>query len=80
DQTTASRALKPLIRDGYVEAKPAPHDRREKMLCLTKEGRRAYDRAFEAWLGAQDELREKLGSKDSEALIRLTRRISQLPV
>ena len=80
DQTTASRALKPLIRDGYIEAKPAPHDRREKMLCLTKEGRRAYDRAFEAWLEAQEELRDKLGARDSEALLRLMRRVSQLPV
>jgi DNA-binding MarR family transcriptional regulator len=79
DQTTVSRALKPLIRDSHVEARPAPHDRREKMLCLTASGRKAYEQAYDAWIRAQSELEEKLGTRDADALIRLTRRITELP-
>lgn len=78
DQTTASRALQPLIREGYITAKPAPHDRREKMLCLTKSGRTVHEEAQRAWTRAQDELREKLGKRDSDALLRVTRRVHQL--
>jgi len=78
DQTTASRALQPLIRDGYITAKPAPHDRREKMLCLTTSGRRVHKQARAAWARAQEELRGKLGDRDSDALLRVTRRVCQL--
>jgi DNA-binding MarR family transcriptional regulator len=78
DPTTASRALKPLIRDGYVEARPAPHDRREKMLCLTRAGRRVHEKAYRGWTKAQEELRQRLGAVDSDALLGLMRRVSQL--
>lgn len=80
DQTTASRALKPLLREGYIVARPAPHDRREKMLCLTKAGEQAHARARKAWMKAQEELREKLGERDSEALLRVTRRVQQIGI
>lgn len=78
DPTTASRALKPLIRDGYVEARPAPHDRREKMLCLTPAGRSVHAEACDAWSQAQDELRRRLGAQDSDALLDLMRRVSRV--
>jgi len=79
DQTTASRALRPLLRDELIEARPAPHDRREKLLCLTAAGKRFYRKAEKAWLAAQDELRERLGSEGCDALLGVTRRVAEIP-
>jgi DNA-binding MarR family transcriptional regulator len=38
DQSTLTRGLKPLIRDGYIQSRPG-NDRRVKLLCLAPGGR-----------------------------------------
>ena len=41
DQTTLTRGLKPLIRDGFINSEPGL-DKREKLLSLTRQGKNLY--------------------------------------
>ena len=70
EQTTLSRGLKPLIRDGYIKIEPGL-DRREKLLSLTTEGRDLYSRADKKWAQAQDAVISKLGRKTSEQMMEM---------
>ncbi len=78
DQTSVSRALKPLLRDGYIEAREGPMDRRQRLLCLTDTGREVFAQAVGHWEQAQQELQKKLGKRDSAALLRLSQHILAL--
>ena len=70
EQTTLSRGLKPLIRDGYIKIEPGL-DRREKLLSLTAEGRQLYSRAGRKWQQAQDAVIRKLGRKTSKQMMKM---------
>ena len=61
DQTTLSRALKPLTRDGLIESR-AGEDRRSKELLLTPRGKELYYEAKELWEKAQHAVKKELGS------------------
>ena len=78
DQTTVSRALKPLLRDGLLEAREGPLDRREKILCVTAHGKSVFKKAEKAWEEAQTELRSSLGKRTSDQLIAVTREIASI--
>ena len=78
DQTTVSRALKPLLRDGLLKASASPTDGREKMLCITDEGRELLGATQSAWEKAQQELRAALGEETSQQLLAVTRKIAAL--
>ena len=60
DQTTLSRNLKPLLRDGFLLSKEGT-DRREKLLTLSEEGRTLFKTAEEDWEVVQEQLQEQLG-------------------
>ena len=74
DRTTLTAALKPLERRGLVEISPDPHDRRSRVLKLTREGRKLLARAVPVWSethqaverqmpeGAPEQLRRSLRS------------------
>jgi DNA-binding MarR family transcriptional regulator len=47
-----------LERNGWVETKPSD-DRRERLLQLTKAGRRKLESAYPAWKAAQDTANQK---------------------
>ncbi|WP_179401318.1 MarR family winged helix-turn-helix transcriptional regulator [Burkholderia guangdongensis] len=68
DRTTLLRALKPLQRDGLVEAAPSESDARAHSLNLTKEGQRIFGKAKIAWKAAQDEFESTFGRTRSKAL------------
>lgn len=70
EQTTLSRGLKPLIRDGYIKIEPGL-DRREKLLSLTAQGRQLYSRADRKWQQAQDAVIGKLGRKTSKQMMKM---------
>jgi DNA-binding MarR family transcriptional regulator len=57
---TRSTAL--LERNGWIETKPS-NDRRERLLQLTKAGRRKLESAYPAWKAAQKAASEKSASK-----------------
>src|SRR5262245_1529985 len=61
DQTTLTRSLNLLERDGVVERVPHP-DARIKALRPTAKGRRALDVARPLWAQAQDAVLQELGA------------------
>ena len=74
DQTTVSRALKPLIRDGYISVAEGA-TKREKSLSLSHEGKKLYMRALGPWADAQKMFRKKLGKGQDDVLIELSNRV-----
>ncbi len=62
DQTTLTRSLHLLERDGMAERVPHP-DGRIKAMRLTARGRRALDVARPLWAQAQGKVLRKLGTK-----------------
>lgn len=77
DQTSLSRALKPLIRDGYIDVRVGA-DRRQKQLLLTPKGRRLYTDAEKLWLGAQVYVSEKLGPEMKQSLLNMSDMVVEL--
>ena len=77
DQTTVSRGLKPLMRDGYITVIPGDN-RREKILALTHEGESLYQQALEPWELAQQAIKVSLGDAGVETLIATNRKIEKL--
>ena len=74
DQTTVSRALKPLVRDGYITVGEGA-TRREKALSLSPQGKKLYEKALGPWAEAQKMLRKKLAGGQEDILIQLSREI-----
>ena len=70
NQTTLTRGLKPLIRDGLIQAEPGL-DKRQKILSLTPQGKDLYRRAEKSWRRAQDYMRQKLGADLAEQMIEM---------
>ena len=62
DQTTLTRSLTLLERDGVIERVPHP-DGRIKALRPTAKGRRVLDVAWPLWAQAQDTVLRELGTK-----------------
>lgn len=61
DPTSLTRALRPLERQGLVELKPDPVDRRARGVHVTEAGRSAYGHARAGWQRAQDQIGDVLG-------------------
>jgi len=73
DQTTLTRSLTLLERDGVLERASHP-DRRVKAMRLTSKGRRALEAARPLWAQAQSKVLRELGTKAwADAQRRLTR-------
>lgn len=62
DQTTLTRSLSLLERDGMIRRVPHP-DGRIKALTLTAKGRRALNAARPLWARAQERVLRELGTK-----------------
>lgn len=68
DRTTLTRNLKPLQRDGFLRINDAD-DKRVREVAITRKGERVLDRAYPLWEGAQDQLRDQLGTGKIEQLL-----------
>ncbi|WP_250659255.1 MarR family winged helix-turn-helix transcriptional regulator [Alkalimarinus coralli] len=77
DQTTLSRALKPLLREGLIQACPGV-DKRQKMLSLTNKGRAIYKEALLQWEKAQAYVSKNLGEELKENLLKVSRSVVEL--
>lgn len=77
EQATISRALKPLIRDGYILELEGT-DKRQKLLSLTKKGAELHADASKLWRAAQAKFREHLGDGRDSDLIMMSRHIVSL--
>jgi len=74
EQTTVSRALKPLIRDGYISVTEGAN-KREKALSLSPLGTVLYQQALGPWKLAQEKLRSILEQGQDDILIQLSEQI-----
>lgn len=72
DQTTLTRNLKPLIRDGLLQLVASADDQRVKEISLTKDGKALYEKALPIWKNAQSELIKRIGKNDAEQLVALS--------
>ena len=77
DQTSLSRALKPLIRDGLIDANPGA-DRRQKELSLTAKGKALYREAEEHWNKAQEYVSQVLGEESKQRLLAMSQSVVAL--
>jgi len=77
DQTTLSRNLKPLIRDGYMLTREGD-DKRVKILTLSQSGKEIYSLAERKWALAQIEIKNKLGADHVDMLYTLTDAVVKL--
>ena len=77
-QTTLTRNLKPLIRDGYIQIKPSPEDGRIKLVSLTQQGKDLFQQARKNWKSAQAALSNRLGKEKGEQLVELADAIIEL--
>ena len=63
DPTTLNRNLKPLQRQGLVDAAPDPADGRARLVRITEAGRRRLEKAVPLWRQAQGRVEAALGVK-----------------
>ena len=61
DRTTINRNLKPLIRDGLVY-RDESSDKRERIIGISSQGEKTYEKGYENWKLVQKELKETLVS------------------
>lgn len=79
EQTTLTRGLKPLIRDGFIKMEPGM-DKREKLLSLTRVGQQLYRKADKKWQHAQDAVVGKLGRKMARQMLEMNNTLIALRV
>jgi DNA-binding MarR family transcriptional regulator len=77
DQTTLSRNLRPLLRQGWVAIQPG-QDRRVRQVSLTPAGREVLEKALPLWQRVQAELSEYYGPESWQALLGLLQRTRSL--
>jgi len=75
DQTTLTRNLKILLRDGLVELKPSAQDARVRLVSITPAGEAAIARAYAAWRKAQREVTADLSLEEYRQLLSLLGRL-----
>jgi DNA-binding MarR family transcriptional regulator len=76
DQSTLSRNLRLLERDGWVEIVTAEQDLRRRAVWLTERGARRLQQAMPLWRAAQSALAEGI---DAAAVLALARAAARLP-
>src|SRR5262245_42180993 len=69
DRTTLSREVAPLVERGLVSVRPGEHDRRQKVLGITRTGRALVKRARPHWAKAQAELADTFGLERTDGLM-----------
>lgn len=76
DLSALGHTLQPLIRDGLIQTRPDPSDRRAKQLHLTKKGEVTREEASVLWRDAQRRVDEVFGEDEAAVMRRLMNRIS----
>jgi DNA-binding MarR family transcriptional regulator len=67
DETTLTRSLRPLEKNGWVKTR-AGADRREKLVAITEAGRAKIEQARPAWSRAQELMRKILMEETWDSL------------
>ena len=77
DQTTVTRNVNLLKKDGYVTVVPG-EDRRTRIVSLTTQGLGAFQETKLMWLAAQTKIWNQLGPEMASQLLEITKAISKL--
>lgn len=72
DQSTVSRNIKPLLRDGLLSSSSDEADARAQRISLTRRGVAKIDQAYPAWKAAQTNARKLVGDSLDDVISRLT--------
>ncbi|WP_244549144.1 MarR family winged helix-turn-helix transcriptional regulator [Bradyrhizobium canariense] len=68
DRGALTHNLKPLERDGLVEVRIDPADRRNRLVALTAAGRRKLEESAPLWKRAQEGFESAFGTAKSASL------------
>lgn len=68
DRTTLTRNLKPLVAAGWVEIEAGTDDARQRLVCITSDGRAVLEAARVHWRRAQEEVTATIGAADAARL------------
>ncbi|WP_073970374.1 MarR family winged helix-turn-helix transcriptional regulator [Serratia ficaria] len=71
-----THALRPLVRDGLVEVRPAPHDRRTKRAVLTLSGYARLNAMYALWSETNSRFETALGADSAAKLRTLADRVA----
>lgn len=77
DQTTVTRNVNLLKKDGYVIVVPG-EDRRTRIISLSAKGLEAVQHTKPMWLAAQTKIWNQLGPEMAQQLLEITQAISEL--
>jgi DNA-binding MarR family transcriptional regulator len=78
DRATLGHNLRPLERDGLLSIVVGKHDRREREVMLTEEGRRREAEVRPYWEKAQMLFEREFGSGESLSMRQMTYRIARM--
>lgn len=68
DRTTLTAALKPLEKNGLLEIRPDPKDRRSRRLHLTEDGKALLSRTLPIWIEEHEKLETELPAGSADGL------------
>jgi DNA-binding MarR family transcriptional regulator len=68
DRSALAHNLKPLERDGLIAVKVDPHDRRSRLVALTKRGAARLEESKTLWELAQRRFEAAFGTKSAAEL------------
>lgn len=77
DRTVMTYLIDDLEREGLVERRPNPADRRQRQIVATEQGRSLVESACARVLAAQDEVLDGLAEGDRAALRRLLKQAAE---
>lgn len=77
EQSSLSRNLAVLEREGLIRLLPGEEDRRERMVVLTRSGRTALARGFPVWRKAQAAIAVAFAEGDLEGQLQSLRRLTE---
>lgn len=76
DKTRIIRTLDELQKQGYIERRPDPEDRRVRLLSITDAGRAVKNSAQSAIQRGEERLLSKLSADEHTAFLRILQRLA----
>lgn len=70
DQTTVTRNIEILRKDGYIEVRLGDDDSRKRCITITELGATALKDAIPSWEKAQQHIEEKIGKEKYEEFLK----------
>ena len=75
DRSNLSRIVDQMARDGLIERKTPPHDRRNVLVCITDAGRRKVGEAFPGVLRIVESTMDGFSARERQTLLSLLKRM-----